>query len=62
MADLVNSPDHVSVLSTMRIRIRTKMASINDTFEESLFYKEHWVSEDRRIVRTATLFRADFVG
>ena len=53
-ADLVKNPDHESVLSAMRIRIKTKMVSINDTFEESLYYKEHSVSEDRRIVRTAT--------
>ena len=31
------------------------MAEINDTFEESLYYRYHWVSEDRRILRSATL-------
>lgn len=55
MHNLVEDPSHLDALSTMRVRMKAKMATINDRFEESLYYREHWVSEDRRILRSATV-------
>ncbi|MBT5876445.1 MAG: sulfatase [Candidatus Latescibacteria bacterium] len=55
MRNLTEDPAHCDPLNRFRKMIAAKMTSINDTFEESVWYKEHWISEDRRILRTATL-------
>ena len=34
--------------------LAARMAAINDTFEASTWYRDHWI-EDRIIKRTATL-------
>ena len=52
---LAGSRAHSDVMDRMKGRLREKMAEIDDTFEESLHYRYHWVSEDRRILRSATL-------
>ena len=43
-----------AVRDSLRTAMQTKMASLNDTFEVSSYYKEHWVDKDRCIIRTAT--------
>jgi hypothetical protein len=45
----------MAVVARMRGWMTSKMASLNDGFEESLYYRDNWVSEDRRIVRSGTM-------
>ena len=53
--NLADDPASQSTLVGFRLKLKQKMEVLNDTFEESLWYKEHWVSEDRMILRTATV-------
>jgi arylsulfatase A-like enzyme len=53
--NLVDDPAFAEVLARCQNQLETRMCELNDTFPESLWYKDHWISEDRRILRTATL-------
>lgn len=53
--DLAADPAHREVLERCRTQLRTKMAELNDDFPPSLWYRDHWISADRCILRTATL-------
>ena len=53
-ANLAEDGAYAEVLKRFRTAADTKMRQINDTFEASSFYKEHWVDGERNIVRTAT--------
>ena len=55
MDNLAENLAYRETLNRFRSMLASKMASLNDTFEVSLWYKSHWISEDRRILRTATL-------
>lgn len=54
MHNLSGDSVHCATMSRFRMQIAEKMSSINDTFEESLWYRDHWISQDREILRTAT--------
>ena len=58
MNDLVENGDYNHVLQRCRQKLEGKMKQLNDTFETSSWYKENWVSDDRIILRTATLDKA----
>lgn len=53
--NLINNPGYAEVLSDCRAKMAAKMAEISDTFQPCSYYKENWVSPDRRILKTATL-------
>ena len=53
--DLAENPEHQAMLARCRRQLRDKMTALNDHFPESLWYREHWISQDRRILRTAAL-------
>jgi len=54
MTDLADSPRGREVLPGLRKKLAERMASLNDSFEASSYYRRNWVSEDRIILRTAT--------
>jgi len=54
MNDLAGDPAHAGLLADLRAKLAAKMASLNDGFEASSYYRDNWVSEDRIILRTAT--------
>ena len=54
MHDLSGESGHRATLERFRGILESKMASINDTFATSTWYRDHWI-EDRIIIRTATL-------
>ena len=51
--DLSDDPAHADTLTRLRLAALKKMEELNDTFEPSSYYKEHWVNEERIILRTA---------
>ncbi|MBT3273323.1 MAG: sulfatase, partial [Spirochaetales bacterium] len=53
--NLANDRDHKETFNRFRKVLREKMVSLNDTFEDSLYYKDHWISKDRIILRSATI-------
>ncbi len=55
MKNLVQEKKYQSVLQDLKKKMKRKMASINDTFEDSLWYRDNWISKDREILRSATL-------
>ena len=52
--DLSREPSHSATLENFRAMLRAKMASLNDRFEASTWYRDHWMEGERRIVRSAT--------
>jgi arylsulfatase A-like enzyme len=54
MTNLVNDPQYLSYVTNFRMMLKTKMETINDTFEASSWYHDNWI-KDRIILRTATL-------
>ena len=54
LTNLADDPAYDALRSDLRTKMEAKMTELNDGFEVSSFYKTHWVSEDRRILRTAT--------
>ncbi len=54
LTNLMGNPSHVDVLDKFRAMLTMKMASVNDTFEDSTWYRDNW-TEARIIKRTATL-------
>lgn len=55
--DLAHEPEHQATLERFRAMLKEKMDSLNDTFAPSTWYRDHWIDEQRNIVRSAT---ADF--
>lgn len=54
MHNLMEDPAYAPVAAELRARMMAQMEKINDTFESSSYYEQHWV-EDRIIKCTATL-------
>jgi arylsulfatase A-like enzyme len=54
MKNLAEDPVFQSSMEKFRSLLKTKMKSINDTFECCTWYRDHW-TENRIVVRTATL-------
>lgn len=53
MHDLSQEPEYQAVKQELRKKMLEKMEQIKDSFEPSSYYRENWVDEDRRILRTA---------
>lgn len=53
MKNLVQNDGYQEILQQKRRQLAEKMQEINDTFPPNSFYREHWVSEDRIILKTA---------
>ncbi|NBD24549.1 sulfatase family protein [Paenibacillus glycinis] len=54
LRDLAGDPRYGAELDRFRELLARRMSRIGDTFERCTWYRDHW-TEDRRIVRTATL-------
>jgi arylsulfatase A-like enzyme len=52
--NLAADPAMQAVCDFLGHRMEAKMATLNDTFEVSSYYKEHWVDQNRCITQTAT--------
>ena len=50
--NLADDPARRGTLDTYRGKLRGKMAGLNDTFEPSTWYRDHW-TEDRVVIRGA---------
>ncbi len=55
MTNLAGSSEYNEKREELKGKMEIKMKSLNDTFEDSLWYKKNWISEDRIIQRTATM-------
>jgi arylsulfatase A-like enzyme len=53
MDNLAGRPELATLQTELREKMHDKMASLNDTFEVSSYYKENWISKDRLILKTA---------
>ncbi|MBI5831948.1 MAG: sulfatase [Armatimonadetes bacterium] len=53
--NLASDPAHQATLERLRAQLAGQMARVQDTFPASSWYREHWISGDRLILRTATL-------
>ncbi len=51
--NLVSDPSYAATLKHFREMLKKRMAALNDTFESTTWYRDHWI-EDRVIVRSAT--------
>ena len=51
--DLSGDSSHRETLLRLREQAREKMEDLGDGFEASSFYREHWVSDDRLILKTS---------
>ena len=52
LVNLAGDLAHQGLKESLRKKMETKMASINDSFQETTWYRDHW-TEDRIIVGTA---------
>ena len=52
MKNLAADPDHAETMTRFRKLLKTRMASLNDTFAECTWYRENW-TKDRIILRGA---------
>ncbi|HBQ65030.1 MAG TPA: hypothetical protein DD727_08980 [Clostridiales bacterium] len=52
--NLIGDPDALEAADRLRRGMREIMERLKDKFEISSYYRDHWVSPDRRILRTAT--------
>lgn len=53
IANLADNSEYEELKNSLRKKLFKKMADLNDDFPESTWYKDHWVSDDRCILRTA---------
>lgn len=53
MENLINGSEYQDIKKNLLSKMKSKMSDLNDTFEESLYYKKHWISDDRKVVKTA---------
>ncbi|MBI9017824.1 MAG: sulfatase [Phycisphaerae bacterium] len=51
--NLAQNPTYKQVLNKFQKLMKQKMASLDDTFEKSTYYKENWVDKDRKILKGA---------
>jgi hypothetical protein len=54
MKNLIDDRTHADARDRLKKVLKDKMASINDTFESSPWYRDHWTDGHRNIVRSAT--------
>jgi arylsulfatase A-like enzyme len=54
MTDVSADPAHAGEKQRLKSLLAARMAAINDTFEASSWYCEHWTDGDRRILRSAS--------
>lgn len=54
MKNLIDDRTHADARDRLKKVLKDKMASINDTFESSPWYRDHWTDGRRNIVRSAT--------
>ena len=54
MVNIIDQKKYNKIIKKYRAYLKEKMDSINDTFPESTWYLENWIS-NRKIERTATL-------
>jgi arylsulfatase A-like enzyme len=54
IANLAQDPAYASERQRLRSIMLDRMACINDTFELSSWYRDHWTDGDRKILRSAT--------
>jgi hypothetical protein len=54
MNNLAADPKYAKLIADLHQVLRERMASLNDTFPESTWYRDNWI-EDRIIKRTATM-------
>lgn len=54
LKNLAQDPQYRIQTNKFRSILKEKMASINDTFEKSTWYRDNWM-KDRTIIRTATM-------
>lgn len=54
MNNLAQDERYIDKIKEYREKLDKKMKSINDTFEESTWYRDQWI-KDRCIVKTATM-------
>lgn len=52
--NLAESLEHSDIKEDLKKKLYSKMSEINDTFEDSTWYRDNWI-EDRCIVKTATM-------
>jgi len=58
MANLIDDPAHAATAKRFREMLQARMAGLNDTFEASTWYRDHW-TKDRLILRSATMNRSN---
>jgi len=51
--NLAGEDEYRDVLELCRQWMKVKMAALNDTFEESTWYREHWIDGKRNIIAAA---------
>lgn len=54
MRDLSADPAYHGVRERIRRMLKSKMESLNDTFEACTWYRDNWTDGDRNIIRSAT--------
>ncbi|MHC5054408.1 MAG: sulfatase family protein [Planctomycetota bacterium] len=54
MKNLADDAASAGLLADLRAKLADKMASLNDGFEASSYYRKNWISKNRIILRTAT--------
>jgi hypothetical protein len=54
MNNLIEVPAHADARKRLKKLLKEKMTAINDTFETSAWYRDHWTDGRRNIVRSAT--------
>lgn len=55
MNDLADNPSFSQKIGYFKSIMKEKMDELNDNFEVSTWYRDNWISEDRRILRSAVL-------
>ncbi len=53
MVNLIDDPAYAQVRDEMKAQMKAEMARVNDNFEATSYYRDHW-TKDRHIIRTAT--------
>lgn len=54
MTNLIDAPAHADARRRLTRFLKQKMAALNDTFEPSPWYRDHWTDGHRNIIRSAT--------
>jgi arylsulfatase A-like enzyme len=51
--NLADRPGSAGLISELRAAMQVRMTELNDDFEVSSYYRDHWISRDRCILQTA---------